>query len=375
MKKKKILLVIITPIFIYILWLSYLLLSFKTYRTTSTTPTLEIEGVYHIHSDCSDGKKNPDTIAKIAALSSLDFIILTDHGNPNYKCLESEGWKEGILVLAGSELQVKGGHLVALAFSTPSSQFSWYAEEAAQQIANLGGFSVIAHPYSLKVPWSWGESSNYQGMEIINGDSLVRKNFLSSLPYFPALLVKPEFALLKMIDYPHQNLKKWDELNNNYTIYGYFATEAHFLYRPIFSLLRLHLLLKNPLSSDFERAKHQVYNVLRNGKFYNAIDAAAAARGFKFWAQKGDKTDLMGKTLFLDAPITLHTIAPFPFDVETYLIHNGKTVFNSREKRISFNAVHTGTYRVEIYLRERTPLGKNIPWIISNPIFLGEVKK
>lgn len=375
MKKKKILLVIIIPIFIYLLWLSYLLLSFKTYRTPSTISSLEIEGVYHIHSDCSDGKKNPDAIAKIAALSSLDFIILTDHGNPNYKCLESEGWKEGILVLAGSELQVERGHLVALAFSHTSSPFSWDAEKAAQQIADLGGFSVIAHPYSLKVPWSWGESSKYQGIEIMNSDSLIRKDFLSSLPYFPALLFKPELALLKMIDYPHQNLKKWDELNNNYTVYGYFGSEAHFLYRPTFSLLRLHLLLKKPLSSDFQKAKHQIYDTLRCGKFYNAIDAAAAARGFKFLAQKGEKTYLMGKTLFLDAPITLRSNAPFSFASEMLLIHNGRTIIRSQKKRITFKAANPGTYRVEVYLREKTPLRKNIPWIISNPIFLKEVKK
>ena len=358
----------------YAIWLSYQLLGFKTYRLTSSkAKTREIVGVYHIHSVFSDGHKHPDKIAKIASSVSLDFIILTDHGNPNHKCLQSQGWKEGVLVLAGSELSVNRGHLVALAFNLPLSHFSHNAEEAAQQISALEGFSLIAHPYS-KVSWSWGKSFCYQGLEIINGDSILRKNFFSSLPYLPAVLAKPKYVLLKMMDDPCQNLKKWDELNNNHSVYGYFSTDAHLLYRSLFSLLQLHLLLKNPLASDFQKAKNQVYDTLRKGKFYNAIDAAAEARGFRFLAKKGKKTILMGETSILDSPVTLRIIAPFPFAKEIHLLRNGKTILRSTKRRVSFKAAHPGTYRVEVYLREKTPLDENIPWIISNPIFLGEDK-
>ena len=373
MKKKIFFLLLTILLFIYFLWLGYHLLSFKTYRPPPKSFLSEVVGAYHIHSKYSDGRKDADKIIKIAALSALDFIILTDHGSPNYKCLQSQGWREDLLVLAGSELSVSRGHLVGLAFDEPYRSFSQNAEEAAKQIRRLKGFSIIAHPFS-KAKWSWGKSVPYQGLEIISGDSMLKKNFLSSFPYLPALFLKPEYALIKMIDPPQQNLKKWDELNNNHSLYGYFSVDAHLLYKPLFSLLRLHLLLEKPLPSDFQTARGQVFDALRKGKFYNAIEAVAEARGFRFWAKKGEETSPMGKTLVLDSPVTLLVRAPFPFAKEIHLVHNGKTILRSHKRRMTFQAEHPGTYRIEVYLKEKTPLNKKAPWIISNPIFLREEK-
>jgi len=372
LKKKKIFYILLALFLLYSLWLSYHILRYKTYKTPPPDDAYaEIEGVYHIHTVLSDGRKHPDKIAKIASHASLDFIILTDHGNPNYDCLQSQGWKEGVLVLAGSELSVSRGHLVALGFKFPSTPFSQNTEKAAQQIYDLQGFSIIAHPYS-KASWSWGSIVCYQGIEIMNGDTILRRNFISSLPYLPALLIKPGYALLEMVDNPQRNLKKWDELNKIHSIIGYFSTDAHLFYRPLFSLLRLHVLLKKSLSSDFQIAKIQVMDALREGSFYNAIDVAAQARGFRFWASNGEKTILMGQTSTFDPSITLHIKAQYPFATEIHLIHDGRTVLRSPESSITFEARRPGTYRTEIYLKERTPLGKNIPWIVSNPIFLRE---
>lgn len=374
MKKKIFSLSLLVLIVIYFLWLGYLLLSFKKYRAPLEFADSEVWGAYHIHSKYSDGQKDVDKITKIAALSALDFIILTDHGSPNFECLQSQGWKEGLLLLAGSELSASRGHLAALAFDEPTLSFSQNAEVAAKQIRRLKGFTIIAHPFS-KVKWSWGKSVPYQGLEIISGDSMLKKNFLSSFPYLPALLLKPEYALIKMIDPPYQNLKKWDELNNNHSLYGYFSVDAHLLYKSLFSLLRLHLLLEKPLPSDFEMAKKKVFNTLRRGRFYNAIDAVAEPTGFRFWAKKGEKNIPMGKVSLLDSPTTLFVRAPFPFAKEIHLIHNGKTILRSHKRRMTFQAEHPGTYRVEVYLKEKSPLNKKVPWIISNPIFLREDKK
>lgn len=367
---KKLLYIFLALFLLYVLWLAYNLFGFKTYTFTASNDKYhEIRGTYHLHTSFSDGRKPPDKIAKSASAASLDFIILTDHGNPNYESLQSQGWIEGVLVLAGSELSVSRGHMVALAFQNPSSPFSQNAEIAAGQIKNLEGFSVIAHPFS-KVSWTWGESVFYQGLEIINSDSMLKKNFFSILPYIPALMIKPEYTLLKMIDYPAKNLEKWDQLNIHHSLYGYFSADAHFLYRPLFSLLRLHILLKNPLSSDFHEARDQVYEALRYGRFYNAIDAAAESMGFRFSARTGKRTSQMGETIILNSPVTLRIKAPFPYAKEIHLIHNGNAIIFSRKKRLSFETTDPGTYRAEVYLKEKTPLNKNVPWIISNPIFL-----
>jgi hypothetical protein len=375
LRKKKVLLFLLALFLLYIILLSFNVLSFKTYKAPASKPSpLEIEGVFHIHTTYSDGRKSLDEIAKLASQANLDFIIITDHGNPNYESYSSQGWKEGVLVLAGSELSVSRGHLAALDFELPSRSFSQNTEDAFYEIKAGGGFSIISHPYS-KVRWSWGKFMEYSGIEIINGDTALKKNIIASIPSLPALLIKPEYALLKMLDSPHQNLRKWDELNNLHPIYGYFSLDAHLLYRPGFNLLHLHLLLQNPLSEDFDTAKRQVYEALRKGRFYNSIHAAAHAYGFRFSGEEEEKTSPMGSTVMFDSPVTLNIKAPFPFAKVIHLVHNGKKIFSSNEESASYEAAHPGTYRVEVYLNERSPLGKNIPWIVSNPIFLREDEK
>jgi len=375
LRKKKVLLFLLAIFLLYAIWLSINVLRFKTYKAPALKSSpLEIEGVYHIHTTYSDGRKSLDEIAKLASQANIDFIILTDHGNPNHESYSSQGWKEGVLVLAGSELSVSRGHLVALGFELPSRNFSHNTEDAFYEIKAGGGFSIIAHPYS-KTRWSWGKFVEYGGIEIINGDTALKKNILASLPSLPALLIKPEYAFLKMFDSPDRNLRKWDELNNLHPIYGYFSLDAHLLYRPGLNLLHLHLLLQSPLSEDFDTAKHQVYEALRKGRFYNSIHAAAHAHGFRFWGEEEEKTVLMGSTIMLDSPVLLNIEAPFPFAKDIHLVHNGKMIFRSAEDSISYEVAHPGTYRVEVYLTERSPLGKNIPWIVSNPIFLIEDDK
>lgn len=375
MKKKKILFLLLTLFLLYIFWLSYQLLTFKIYKTPfSNSSPLEIEGVYHIHTIFSDGRKHPDQIAKMASLASLDFIILTDHGRPNFRSLHSQGWKEGVLVLVGSELSVNRGHLVGLGFETPPWHFSRIAENAVYEIKEKKGFSIIAHPYS-RVPWSWGKFIEYSGIEVMNGHAMLIKGFYSSFPFFPALLVKPEYTLLRILDSPQRNLRKWDELNTIHPIYGYFSTDAHLLYGPLFNLFRLHVILEKPLSEDFKIARDQVHHALSEGRFYNAIHAAAKAKGFRFMGEKKGEMIPMGHTILLDSPVTLHIKTPFSFAIETHLIHNGKIIFQSIEKSISYEADSPGTYRVEVYLKEKSPMNKSVPWIISNPIFLRKEEK
>lgn len=373
--KRKFFLILPALILLYILWLGFDILRFKTYRAPASEPEpLEIQGVYHIHTTFSDGRKNPDEIAELASRAGLDFIILTDHGSPNRESYASQGWKHGVLVLAGSELSVSRGHLVGLEFKLSSHNFSQNAEQAVSGIMAAGGFTIIAHPYS-KVQWSWGEFAGYSGIEIINADTMLKRDLFLSLPYLPALLVKPRYALLKITDSPHRNLWKWDDLSKTYPVYGYFSADAHLLYRSLFDFLRLHTLLQAPLSSDFETASRQVFEALRSGKFYNSIHAAAEAEGFRFWGERGEELIAMGSTVSFDSGLTLHIEAPFPFAKEIQVVCNGEKIFSFSQEKASFKAAQPGAYRAEVYLKERSALAKDIPWIVSNPIFLREDKK
>jgi hypothetical protein len=361
---------------LYVLWLGSILIRYRAPQATPAEKKLaayEVQGVYHIHTTFSDGRKPLEQVAAAASRQHLDFIIVTDHGRPNRASLASQGWKEKVLVLAGSELSVSRGHLVALGFKTPDGDFARNAEEANQEVSAAGGFTVIAHPFS-KTRWSWGGDTEYAGIEIADTDSMVKKNFLRTIPYLPTLLFSPRIFLLKTLWKPSQNLRKWDEMGAKKATYGYFSADAHLAYGALFSCFRLHVLLEEPLAGEFERARAQVFNSLRRGAFYCAVDSARPADGFVFWAESQGKRFPMGSAVpFVPSSrVQFRSEAAFPFTVQTLLLRDGQVVLRSEGPEISFPSERPGVYRIEVYLLQRTPLARDFPWIISNPIYVRE---
>ncbi|MBN2206833.1 MAG: hypothetical protein JW742_05465 [Candidatus Aminicenantes bacterium] len=366
---RKIRTVLLALLLVYAVWLVVVVLRHPYPKETADRDPLELQGVYHLHTKYSDGLASAESVARSARRAGLDFIILTDHGNPNYDSFDFQGWKDGVLALSGSELSVHRGHLVALGFRRPAAAFSRYAETAVLEVGALGGFTIIAHPYS-KTRWSWGEPVGYQGIELINGDSVLRKDVLPSLPYLPALLFRPRLTMIKMLDDPAAEMRKWDALSRDAEVYGYFSADAHVLHRLLFSFVRLHVLLDAPLARDFEAAASSVWGALRSGRFYNAVTAAAPAAGFRFWGEQDGRVVPMGGSADPALPLTLRVRAPWSFGQTTTLIRNGETLLVSKDTALRLDVRAPGVYRVEVTLPERTGLRRRVPWVVSNPIFL-----
>jgi hypothetical protein len=251
--------------------------------------------------------------------------------------------------------------------------FAQNAEAAAQEVAAAGGFTIIAHPFS-KTRWSWGPFAGYSGIEVVNSDSMLKENFFRTLPYLPTLLLSPRIFLLKTLVRPSQSLRKWDELCATQAVSGYFSTDAHLAYRMLFSCFRLHVLLEEPLAAKFEEARAQVFNSLRGGAFYCAVDSARPASGFTFWLESQGGHFQMGSAVprNVSPRMRLRARAAFPFAVQTHLLRDGEVVLRSEETDISFPSERPGVYRMEIYLRGGSPLARDFPWIISNPIYVRE---
>jgi hypothetical protein len=397
---------------IYAVWLAYSELSFRTYRDRDQTALSgdpgagnrsrrELRGVYHVHTSFSDGHATVDEVEALAARQGLDFVVLTDHGNPNHASLRAAGLRNGVLVLAGSELNVNRGHLVAMGFRTPPGEekFPSKAEDAVAAVKSLGGFTVIAHPYS-KVKWSWGdwgESSDYSGIEIVNADTMFKNNYRRVLAYAPLLIFGSRLPLIRMLEYPASNLKRWDERGAKAAIAGYFSADAHLYYRGIFGLLRLHVLVDRPRETaegesgptDPGADEDAIWDALRHGRFYNAVEAVADASGFRFEAfdeavelMRADLTTRprlppiygMGDTIvpgMTEAKrIRFRVLLPHRFRKEIRLLRDGRVIAATDGDTLDVPSEGPGVYRVEVYLKERSPLGADIPWIVSNPIYL-----
>lgn len=357
----------------YLIWLGWIALGFRTYGPASgdipaaDDGLLELRGVYHVHTTLSDGYGKPQAVARAAARRGLDFVILTDHGSPNFASLDRRGRIEGVLVLAGSELSVNRGHLVALGFERPDQDFSRIAEHAAYEVAAAGGFTIIAHPYS-KTSWSWGPETPYDGLEILNTDSMVRSNWLRTIPRFPLLLLRPEAFLLPMLERPQADLRKWDELSATRLMSGFFSSDTHLFYRASFTLLHLHVLLDAPPPASFEGAETRILDALRNGRFFNAVAGAARPAGFRFYAEVSGHRMPMGSEIASSGPVRFIVRAPYAFRHRIRLLRGGVPVAGGSGALVH-EAREPGVYRVEVHLLERTPLDSDIPWIASNPIY------
>ncbi|MCX7974288.1 MAG: hypothetical protein N3B16_07265 [Candidatus Aminicenantes bacterium] len=364
-------------LFSYLVYLFNVASLLPPVKTNPNPGEKEIVGVFHLHTRYSDGRGQIGDLVKAARYHQLDFIILTDHGRPNYACLQSQGWREGILVLAGSELSTSRGHLVALAIPDSISPIPRIAEEAARFIQKEGGFTIIAHPYS-KTSWTWGmENEIYTGLELIDADTMLKKRWPSLWPYLPFLLFNQRAFALKMLTPFPSPFRQWDFLNQtNPPIYGFFSCDAHLMYKTLLNLFCLRLPLEKKLPSEFHASRNLVFEALRKGNFYNSIDAVQPAIGFKFWAEKGKQIYPMGSIIeiFPNETIRLKIRRPESVAAEIYLLYNGKKILASFDQEINYQPIQPGVYRVEVYLRERSILPKNIPWIVSNPLFIRMAK-
>jgi hypothetical protein len=100
-----------------------------------------------------------------------------------------------------------------------------------------------------------------------------------------------------------------------------------------------------------------IYDALREGCCYIAVDALAPARGFSFWASDG--TVMGAEAAFAEQ--TLHVQLPRPASLR--VIRDGAVVGAEG----TWKADRPGVYRVEARLPYR---GRERTWILSNPIYL-----
>jgi hypothetical protein len=207
-------------------------------------------------------------------------------------------------------------------------------------------------------------------MEILSAHSAVEKNIRRALPYLPVFPFKPNYILLRLLNRPEKNFRKWDSLGLRTPLYGYFSVDAHLLYRPLLSLLNLFVLMDRPVSENFPTARDQVFDALRLGRFYNAVNGAAAAGGFRFYALRETRRFEMGEESLHGGDVTLHVDAPLNRPRTIRLIHNGLPIRQTDTEVLRHIVRDIGVYRVEVYLKGSSPLAENVPWIVSNPIFI-----
>lgn len=344
-------------------------------------------GVIHFHSSYSfDGHIGLDEIIDAACKNNLDFIMLTDHDHLRARDEGREGWQGKVLLIVGEEIAPRFNHYLAFNISKPIEKTDdpegRYPQKYIDAVNAAGGFGFIAHPdhegakmFHVKhYPWTDWSVEHYTGISIwdfMTDWQAGLKGYLPSLIslFFPAFYLRGPRRV---------TLERWDSLNQTKKVVGIGELDNHgsskeigpfkflaFSFHRAFKLVHTHICTPEPLTGSSEKDISLLYDSLRQGRCYAAMDYFQSARGFTFKITQDKEDCFMGDSLFLKDRADLSISLPVAALVR--IIKDGAVLAQETNSKIVFSIRDKGIYRVEAYLKK---YGKYRPWIFSNPIFV-----
>ncbi len=361
-------------------------------RRTDPPPASTVRGVFHVHSNRSDGSGSVEEIAAAAARAGLQFIILTDHADAT-RAPDAPAFRDGVLTIHGVELSTTGGHYAVIGLPRSPYPIAGTPADVVDDVRRFGGFGLAAHPGSPRPSLSWQDwQSPIDGLEWINADSEWRDE--PRLPLARALVTFPFRApesMARLLDRPDAVLGKWDALTASRQIVALAGSDAHARlglrqgsdpdasalhvplpgYESSFRTFSNHVELDAPLSGDAAVDAQRIIDAIRGGRAYSVIDALATPGRLSFTAASGPNAARMGESLAADGDVILRASVAAPPGTTIVLLRNGARVHQVTDSALETNGgTNPGAYRVEVYT-PNAPGGPAVPWIVSNPIYVG----
>ena len=339
----------------------------------------DLSCVVHLHSTHSDGTGTVPQIVAAARRDAVDVVLLTDHDTLAGRA--DEGWHGPVLLLVGEEISPLGhDHTLAFGLDRHVDHRGLSGAEIVAAVAEAGGLAFAAHPFSRGSERfrRFGEGMPHTGVGAPGLTGVELWSFvtdtaeqLTGLADVARFVATPERVVERP---PQRNLEEWDRLCARRRLVAIGGIDAHQIgvrvggrvplrlmsYTRSFRYLRTHVLCEEPASGDLERDRAQVYDALREGRCYLAVDSLRDGRGFRFWAEGARGRLAMGG----EAPAgvwRLHASLPAPADVT--LVRDGHVVERARADGLAFDATGPGVFRIQAEIDGRT-------WIVSNPIYL-----
>ncbi len=340
---------------------------------------IRIPAVFHVHTTLSDGGGTPAEVIRAAREAGVAVLGISDHNNLDAKPFE--GYRDGVLVLVGSELSTPSGHVLGVGLERdPAFRFNGDGLDALEDVRLLGGIPFASHPLSTRadlrftgfdLPGAWG-------LELLNGDSDARRAGPRLLLTAFFYRLNPDYALLAAASSIDPVLERWDALLAERDVAGLAGADAHGrlaltrtrtlrfpAYQVLFRQARNHLLLASPLSGDAAADRLAVLDALAAGRFYIGLDALAPANGFSFTvANPEGRRFTMGDQVDAADPLRARAGGRVPQATRIVLRRDGRVVGES-PSRLELPLPGPGVYRAEAWLP-----GWPVPWVITNPIYV-----
>ncbi len=342
-----------------------------------------VTGVVHVHTTLSDGGGTPEEVIRAAKAAGLDFLGITDHNNVDAKAFE--GYRDGVLVVAGAELSTPSGHVLGVGLDRdPAWRFNGDGLDGLEDVRDLGGIPFAAHPFSARADlrWTGWNLPGPWGIELLNGDSDARRAGPRLLLPLGLYRLNPGYALLRSLGAPDESLRRWDEMLARRDVVGLSGADAHSRlaitrsralrfpsYEALFSQSRNHLLLGRLLTGDAASDRAAVLDALRRGRFYIGLDALARADGFRFTVEGPAGRWTMGDHVAPGEGLRAVAGGRVPRGSRVVLLRNGRAVGEGKEA-LEVVLPGPGVYRVEV----REP-GWPVPWVITNAVYVHDERE
>ena len=336
---------------------------------------VRVSGVAHIHTTLSDGGSPIADIESAAAAAGLDFVIVTDHNSLAGKPLEGYG-ETGVLTIVGTEISNHEGHLLAVGLPAPTYRFSGDGLDTLRDLDDLGALAFAAHPDSRRedLRWTGWNLPGTWGIEVLNGDSQWRAagwtNLVGAALRYP---LNSDYSLLRLMR-RSTALSRWDDLLARRHATAITGADAHGTLRPtalplpsyeaVFRIAQNYVLLERALTGNALADTAAILAALGRGRAYIGVGALAPADRFFFLAERGDEHWTMGDSLEAGRAVRLRAGGALPAGAGTTLYRNG-VALETADGPLETQVTEPGVYRVEVQVP-----GWDIPWIVSNPIYV-----
>ena len=254
---------------------------------------VRVPAVFHVHTTLSDGGGTPEEVIAAAREAGVAVLGITDHNNVDAKPFE--GYRDGVLVLVGSELSTPAGHVLGVGLERdPAFRFGGDGQDAIDDVLHLGGVPFAAHPFSPRadlrftgfgLPGPWG-------LELLNGDSDARRAGPRLLLTAFLYRLNPDYALLAAATgiepvaralgraprRARRRRPRGSRRAQPARDHAQLAALRFPSYQALFRQARNHLLLAEPLRGDAAADRAAVLEALRAGRFYIGLRRARAGR-------------------------------------------------------------------------------------------------
>jgi len=362
-------------------------------------PTYEV-GVIHVHSIYSDGSGTVPEIADAANKAGLDFLILTDHNSTEArrKGLEKRYGKTDLFV--EMEASTPAGHCLSFYSQTPArrlsddemNHLSW--AHFLSEPSPPGMFICIAHPSNIKNPW--GRLDRFpEGIEVVNFDSLWQRELYESILGFgETALIAPfnnYLAALRWFQLYRKDFIAWDAMNSiSPGHFGILAQDTHALlkftdrlsvrwpeYLQTFRLGSNVIFVDDPIPTDFEARKSQLYQSLHQGRVAILFQEIHPFPGNDWRLECNGHVVRSGQEASgTDCQFIADIPPDLPYPVTLHLWKDGDLIqtVEHAEQRTILPARSPGAYRLEVWVHPHTIfhllLDREVPYVLYNPIFV-----